>query len=106
MPIGKPVTKNQLVRTSWGTHAESVAQTIKNPPPIQETWVRSLGREDPLEEGTATHSCLENLMTKGAWWATVDGVAKSRNTAEQLTVPHFQLGSPGKKLGSQVSWGR
>ena len=47
------MTKNQLVRTSRGTHAESVAQAIKNPPAIQETWVRSLGREDPLEEGTA-----------------------------------------------------
>ena len=40
-----------------------VAQTVKNLPEIQETWVRSLGWEDPLEEGMATHSsnsCLEN----------------------------------------------
>ena len=84
---------------------------VKNPPAIQETWVRSLGWEDPLEEGTATHSCLEcscleNPMNKGAWWATVDGVAKSWNTTEQLTLPHFHSGSPGKKLGSQVSWGQ
>ena len=33
-----------------------MAQTIKNLPPVQETWVGSLGQEDPLEEGTATHS--------------------------------------------------
>ena len=41
-----------------------------------------------------------------SWRATVDGVAESRNTTEQLTVPHFHSGSPGKKLGSQVSWGQ
>ena len=33
-----------------------VAQLVKNPPAMQETWVRSLGREDPLEKGKATHS--------------------------------------------------
>ena len=35
--------------------------------------VRSLDREDPLEEGIATHSsiCLENSMDRGAWWAIV-----------------------------------
>ena len=38
-----------------------VAHTVKNPSAIQEkqeTWVRSLGQEDPLEEGMATHSCI------------------------------------------------
>ena len=43
-----------------------------------ETRVLFLGREDPLEEGMATHSCLENPMDRGAWWATVHGVAKSQ----------------------------
>ena len=33
-----------------------IAQLIKNPPAAQETWVQSLGWEDPLEEGMATHS--------------------------------------------------
>ena len=34
----------------------------------QEAWVRSLGWEDPLEKGMATHSsCLENPMDRGAW---------------------------------------
>ena len=33
-----------------------VVQTVKNLPAMQETWTRSLGREDPLEEGMATHS--------------------------------------------------
>ena len=40
---------------SW---ASLVAQMVKNPPAMRETWVRSLGREDPLEEGMATHSSI------------------------------------------------
>jgi len=35
-----------------------VAQLVKNPPAIRETWVQSLGWEDPLEEGNATHSSI------------------------------------------------
>ena len=35
--------------------ASLVAQTVKNPPAMQETWVLSLGWEDPLEKGKATH---------------------------------------------------
>ena len=38
---------------SW---ASLVAQLVKNPPAMQETWVPSLGWEDPLEKGKATHS--------------------------------------------------
>ena len=40
---------------SW---ASLVAQLVKNPPTMQETWVRFLGREDPLEKGKATHSSI------------------------------------------------
>ena len=40
---------------SW---ASLVAQLVKNPPTMWETWVRSLGWEDPLEKGTATHSSI------------------------------------------------
>ena len=35
-----------------------MAQLVKNSPAMWETWVRSLGREDPLEKGTATHSSI------------------------------------------------
>ena len=35
-----------------------VAQLVKNPPAMWETWVRSLGWEDPLEKGMATHSSI------------------------------------------------
>ena len=51
----------------------------------QETWVQSLGQEDPLEEKMATHSSIlawENLMDRGAWWATAHGVAKELDTTE------------------------
>ena len=38
--------------------ASLVTQMVKNPPPTRETWVRSLGKEDPLEKGMATHSSI------------------------------------------------
>ena len=50
--------------------------------PGGKTQVPSLHQEDPLEKGEAIHSfqysCLENPMDRGAWWATVHRVAKSR----------------------------
>ena len=58
-----------------------VAQTVKNLPAMWETWVWSLGREDPLEEGIATHSNIlsERIhMDRGAGQATVHGATKSR----------------------------
>ena len=57
-----------------------MAQTVKNLPAMRETWVRSLGWEDPLEEGMATHSSIlvwRIPMDRGAWQATVDGVTKN-----------------------------
>ena len=57
-----------------------VAQMVKNPPAVWEIWVSSLGWEDPLEEGMATHSSTlawRIPMDRGAWWAAVHGVAKS-----------------------------
>ena len=44
-----------LIQYSW---ASLVAQLVKNLPAIQETWVRSLGWEDPLEKGMATHTSI------------------------------------------------
>ena len=52
-----------------GRKASLVAQMVKNPPVVQETWVRSLGGwEDPLEEGMATHSRI--LVWKIQAWST------------------------------------
>ena len=63
---------------SW---ASLVGQMVKNPPAMWETWVGSLGWEDPLQEGMATHSSIlaRRISTdRGTWQATVHGVAKSR----------------------------
>ena len=38
--------------------ASQVAQLVKNPPTMRETWIQSLGWEDPLQKGTATHSSI------------------------------------------------
>ena len=54
---------------------------VNNLPAMQETWVRSLGWEDPLEKGMAIHSSILSWripIDRGAWQATVRGVAKSR----------------------------
>ena len=62
---------------SWAT---LVAQMVKNLPATWETWVQSLGWEDPLKEGMATHSGIlawRIPMDRGARRATVHGVAKS-----------------------------
>ena len=56
------------------------AQMVKNPPAMWETWVGSLGWENPLEEGMATHSSSLSWripMDRGAWRAKVHGVEKS-----------------------------
>ena len=61
--------------------ASLVVQTVKNLPAMRETWVRSLGWEDPLEKGMATHSSIlawRIRMDRGAWWVTVHGISKSR----------------------------
>ena len=57
-----------------------MTQMVKNLPAMQETWVRSLGWEDPLEEEMATHSSIlpwKNPIDRGDWQATVHRVAKS-----------------------------
>ena len=56
--------------------ASGVAQLVKNTPAMQETWVQSLGWEDPLEEGMATHSSIlawriPQTEEPGSLWPTV-----------------------------------
>ena len=67
------------------SQASLVAQLVKNPPAMRETWVQSLGWEDPLEKGKATHSSI--LAWRIPW--TVDEVAKSPT---QLSNFHFHDG--------------
>ena len=63
---------------SW---ASLVAQVVKNWPAMWDTWVQSLGWEDPPEKGKVyplQYPCLENPTDRGAWLATVHGVTKSQ----------------------------
>ena len=62
---------------SW---ASLMAQLVKNLPVMQETWVQSVGWEDPLEKGKATHSSIP------AWRILRD--RKESDTTEQLSL-HF-----------------
>ena len=57
--------------------APLVAQIIKNPPAMQETWVSSLGWEDPLEEGMATHSSI--LAWRIPWTEEPGGLRSIRS---------------------------
>ena len=74
---------------------------------MQETQFQSLGWEYPLEE-MATHSsfCLENPMDRGAWWATVCGVAKGWTQLNTHTHVHKPTRSYGVGCGerSRVGW--
>ena len=57
-------------------------------PATQETQIRSLGWEDPRENGMATqYSCLENSMGRRSWWTIAHGVPEL-DTTEQLTHTH------------------
>ena len=114
---------------SW---ASLVAQMVKNLPAMWETQVQSLGWEDPLEKGMATHSslvwripwtipglgrspgegngnplqssCLENSVDRGAWWDTVCGFAKSQTWPSTDTVTtNAVYGNSLSKGGKAVS---
>ena len=71
---------------SW---ASLVAQLVKNLPTMQETWVRSLSWEDPLEEGMATHSNIlawRIPMGRGAWRGYSPWGRKESDITEQLSL--------------------
>ena len=58
-----------------------MAQLVNNPPAMLDTWVQSLGWEDPMEESMAIHANIlawRIPMERGAWQATVHGAAKTQ----------------------------
>ena len=64
-----------------------MAQVVKNPPAMQETWVQSLRLEDPLEKGMATHSSI--LAWRIPWQRSLEGYSpwshKELDMTERLT---------------------
>ena len=76
--------------------ASLVSQLVKNPPALQETWVRSLRWEDPQEKGKATNSSIL------AWripWTVVHGVTESRTVLSDFHL-HFHF--PGGPMVSNL----
>ena len=79
---------NEFLKIVLLMRASLIAQSVKNLPAVQETWVQSLGREDPLEKEMATHSSIlawKVPRTEEPWWAAIHGVAESGMT-ERLTL--------------------
>ena len=71
----------RILLTCVLSRASLVTWLVKNLLAMRESWAPSLGWEDPLEKGMATHSSVlawRIPMDREAWWATVNGVAKSR----------------------------
>ena len=79
---------NILPCTKW---ASLVAEMVKNPPAVQETWVPYLGWEDPLEEGIGNplqYSCLDNPHGQRILVGYSSRVHKELDTTEQLSTAH------------------
>ena len=75
-----------MLNTGFGVFL--VAQLVTNLPAMQEAWVQSLGWEDPLEKGTATHS---NILALRIPWTVFPWIHKESDTTEQisLSLPGF-----------------
>ena len=74
------ITRSSFTTKALELRSSLVAQTIKNPPAMWETWIQSLGWEDRLEKDMATHSSIPAWripLDRGACSATVPEVAKS-----------------------------
>ena len=69
--------------------ASLVAQRVKRLPPMQETWVRSLGGEDPLEKEMATHSSI--LAWRIPWVEKPGGLQSQRVTKSRTQLSDFTL---------------
>ena len=63
--VDRPETRLTSANSMGCIPGSLVTQMVKNPPAMQETWVQSLGGEDPLEKGMATHSSI--LAWKIPW---------------------------------------
>ena len=83
----------------FGSHLCSLVfpggSDVKCLPTMRETWVQSLGLEDLLEKEMETHSSIlawRDSTDRGAWWATVLGVARSRTRLSDFTFTFLWFG--------------
>ena len=87
----------------WWLRGKEIASSVGD---LQETRVRTLGQEDPLEEEMAIYSsspsCLENPMDRGSWWPTVHGVTRSQTQLNMHTDQKQKESLPGSLEG--LSW--
>ena len=84
-----------------------MAQLVENLPTMRETWVRSLGWEDPLEKGKATHSSI--LAWRIPWTVqSMGSPAKSQTQLNDFSLPHTDS-SVGKESSCNavqfLGWG-
>ena len=82
----------------WLLWASLVAQLVKNLPAMQETLVRFLGWEDPLEEGMATHSSIlvwRIPMDRGVWWTIACQASLSMRILQAKTLEWVAMPSLG-----------
>ena len=80
--------------------ASLAAQLVKNPPAMQETWVRSLGREDPLAKEMATHS---NILAWRIPWTEEPGGLQSTGSQNQTQPSDLHLCSLCSAIESLLS---
>ena len=78
---------NYPLQYSW---ASLVTQLVKNPPAMLETWVQSLGWEDPLEKGSATHSSIL------AW--RIPQTVKSTGSQSQTQLSYFHTFTVNREI--------
>ena len=78
--------------------ASLVAQLVKNPPAMWETWVLVLGWEDPQEKGTATHSSIL------AWWTRPCSPTKSVSPSVNLSHQEVSISLLSLSIRGQTDW--
>ena len=88
-----PQTNEAGSQAFWGFPGGSA---VKNPPVMEETWVQSLGREDPLEKGMATHSSI--LTWEIPWTEEPDGLQStgSQRVRYNLATEHAHYQEVGR----------
>ena len=77
-----------------------MAQMVKNPPTMQKTWVQSLGQEDPLEKGMATHSSI--LAWKTQWTEEPGGLQSTGSQRVRYDLVTNSTNTPKHSPGHTV----